>query len=24
MRCGKLNELTARMLRAYIDVKISM
>ena len=24
MRCGKLNELTARMLRVYIDVKISM
>ena len=24
MHCGKLNELTARILRVYIDVKISM
>jgi len=24
MRCGKLGELTARILRVYIDVKISM
>ena len=24
MHCGKLNELTARMFRVYIDVKISM